>query len=258
MKMIEFSLLDKIKTVFNLIFSSPLFLILLFGILLMILDIKFISKKDKKTNVIYVIASIVIIGLLLQTYFDSLLNIFDIIAKNIVSIIYFPTVLEYIVMLLLSLGILLYSIFSKKMNKNIKIINTFVFAINTFLFFLILDQISKSKVDLSNKVSIYTNDNLMILFEISIAIFIFWMIGLCLYKIINNLIHKNDITNNFYDEPALPKTIEELRNKSLIPEPKVEYVVVEKKNENDMFTLAEYRQMRALLEVIKKNQKKAN
>ena len=31
----------------------------------------------------------------------------------------------------------------------------------------------------------------------------------------------------------------------------------EKKNDNDMFTLDEYRQMRAILEVIKENQKKA-
>ena len=41
------------------------------------------------------------------------------------------------------------------------------------------------------------------------------------------------------------------------PEPKIEYVVVEKKNDNDMFTLEEYRQMRAILEVIKENQKGA-
>ena len=52
------------------------------------------------------------------------------------------------------------------------------------------------------------------------------------------------------------KTIEEVR-KQVVYEPKVEYVVVEKKNDNDMFTLDEYRQMRAILEVIKENQKKA-
>src|SRR5574344_1692794 len=112
--MVEFSLWEKIKTVFNLIFTSPLFLILLFGIILMIVDIKLISKKDKKTKVIYAILSLVIVGLLLQSYFDSLLNIFDIIAKNIVSFIYFPTVLEYIIMLIISLIILFISIFNKK------------------------------------------------------------------------------------------------------------------------------------------------
>ena len=53
-----------------------------------------------------------------------------------------------------------------------------------------------------------------------------------------------------------PKTIEEVR-RQVVYEPKVEYVVVEKKSDNDMFTLEEYRQMRAILEVIKENQKKA-
>jgi hypothetical protein len=253
--MVEFSLWEKIKTVFNLIFTSPLFLILLFGIILMIVDIKLISKKDKKTKVIYAILSLVIVGLLLQSYFDSLLNIFDIIAKNIVSFIYFPTVLEYIIMLIISLIILFISIFNKKINHKVKIVNSFVCIINAFLFFLILDQISASNVDLSKMVSIYTNDKLMILFELSIGIFVLWIIGLIIYKIINAIIHKNDV-NNFYEEPELPKTIEELRKENLATPPKVEYVVVEKKNENDMFTLDDYKKMRALLEVIKENQNK--
>src|SRR5574344_322480 len=246
--MVEFSLWEKIKTVFNLIFTSPLFLILLFGIILMIVDIKLISKKDKKTKVIYAILSLVIVGLLLQSYFDSLLNIFDIIAKNIVSFIYFPTVLEYIIMLFISF-------FNKKINHKVKIVNSFVCIINAFLFFLILDQISASNVDLSKMVSIYTNDKLMILFELSIGIFVLWIIGLIIYKIINAIIHKNDV-NNFYEEPELHKTIEELRKENLATTHKVEYVVVEKKNENDMFNLDDYKKMRALLEVIKENQNK--
>lgn len=251
--MVEFSLLEKIKAVFNLIFSSPLFLILLFGLILMIVDIKLISKKDKKTKLIYFLLSIAIIGLLLQSYFDSLLSIFDTIAKNIVAFIYFPTVLEYVVMLIISLCILIYTLLSKKLNKKIKIANSFVFIINSFLFFLILDQISSNNVDLSNKVSIYTNNNLMMLFELSIAVFLLWIVGLFIYKIIKYIIHKDDF-NNFYEEPILPATLTELRNEK----PKIEYVVVEKKNDNDMFTLEEYRQMRALLEVIKENQKKTN
>ena len=48
--MVEFTLLEKIRTIFNLIFSSPLFLVLLFGLVLILVDIKFISKKDNKTK----------------------------------------------------------------------------------------------------------------------------------------------------------------------------------------------------------------
>ena len=260
--MVEYSLFDKIKMVYNLVISSPLFLILLFGIILMIIDMVYISKKDKKTKIIYGIISFLVIGIFMYSYAHSVLSIFDTIAKNIVAMIYFPTVLQYMITLLLSLIILFYSMLSSKMKSLLKRINTFFFIINAFLFFLILDQITSSHVDLSNKISIYTNSNLMMLFELSIFIFIAWIIGLTLYKIVKLLLPKeksgesvNLTTNmNFYDEPELPKKLSDLRNPALIPEPKVEYVILEKKNENDMFTLAEYKQMRILLETIKKNQ----
>ena len=81
------------------------------------------------------------------------------------------------------------------------------------------------------------------------------MIILILYKIIYKLTHKNEIivnSNSFYEEPELPKTIEELRKEELVPPPQIEYIVVEKKNDNDMFTLEEYRALKKLLEDMKK------
>ena len=263
MKMVEISLWDKIKTIFSLIFSSPLFLVLLFGFLLMIVDIYVISKKKKGTKIAYLIVSLIIIGLLLKNYFSSLFSIFDTIFKNIVTIIYFPSVLEYIIMLIVSLVILFISLIIRKTNKKVRIINTFVFSTNIFLFFLILDQISKNNIDLSNKINIYSNENLMVLFELSILIFIVWVVGLILYKIINKIIHKDDKPVNFYEAPDLPSTIEELRQKELIPEPKIEYIVVEKEQPkeekedlSDIFTLEEYKQMRELLQEIKDKQNK--
>ncbi len=256
--MIEYSLLDKIKTVFNLVVDSPLFLILLLGVLLMIIDILFISKKDKKTKIIYAVISVVLIIFFMNSYIDSLLKIFDTIAKNVVAIIYFPTILEYILILLISIIILLISIFSKKMSKIIKRINSFVLITNGFLFFLILDQIASSGADLSNKISIYTNSVLMMLLELSIIIFVSWIIGLVLYKTIKTLSPKEkseEISMNsdtFYREPVIPNTFEELKQ----PNPKIEYVIIEKQKEDEMFTLEQYRQMKALLEVIKSNQSK--
>lgn len=253
--MVEFTLLEKIRTIFNLIFSSPLFLVLLFGLVLILVDIKFISKKDKKTKAIYSVVSLLVIGILISMYYDSLLVLFNTISKNLISLIYFPTVLEYIIMLIISLIILICSLVNKKISPNVKTFNALAFISNSYIFFLILDEIENSKVDLSSKISIYTNDHLMILFEVSLGIFIFWIVSLILIKIIKTLA-KPKKEENFYEEPELPKTIEEVQ-RQIVYEPKVEYVVVEKKNENDMFTLDEYRQMRAILEVIKENQKKA-
>ena len=253
--MVELSLLERLKLIFSLIFSSPLFLILLLGIAIMLVDSFIISKKSKKTKIAYLIISILSIMVLLQNYYSSLFSVFDTIAKNIVTIIYFPSVLEYITILVISLIIILVSLFSKKTNKKIKFMNLLIFIIELFLFFLILDEISKNKIDLANKISVYSNVNLMALFELSVIIFAIWMIILVLYKIIYKLTHKNEIivnSNSFYEEPELPKTIEELRKEELVPPPQIEYIVVEKKNDNDMFTLEEYRALKKLLEDMKK------
>ena len=254
--MVEMSLLERLKLTLNLVFSSPLFLVLIFGFILMLVDIYFISKKSKRTKVIYLVVSLIIICLLLQNYFNPLFSVFDTIFKNIVTIIYFPSVLEYILILLISLIILLVSTINKKTNGKVKFINLIVFSINMFIFFLILDQIQNNKIDLTNKVSIYSNANLMALFELSVIIFTIWIIGLILYKIIKKLTYKDEETNNFYEEPKLPKTIEELRKEELIPPPQIEYIVVEKKNDNDMFTLDEYKQLRKVLELMKEEQEK--
>lgn len=264
--MVEFTLLEKVKTIFSLIFSSPLFLVLLFGLILIIIDIKFISKQDKATKWLYTFISIIIIGILIYMYYDSILEVFNTISKNIVTMIYFPSVLNYIVMLVISLGILIYSLANKKIKSNIRVYNSIVFIANIYLFFLILDEIDNNEVDLASKISIYSNDHLMILFEVSVSIFALWIISLILIKIINYFLNKNNKVKEVVEEIEMPKKIvipkEEAIEMPIIkeepkPEPKIEYVVVEKKNDNDMFTLEEYRQMRAILEVIKENQKGA-
>lgn len=264
--MVEFTLLEKVKTIFSLIFSSPLFLVLLFGLILIIIDIKFISKQDKATKWLYTFISIIIIGILIYMYYDSILEVFNTISKNIVTMIYFPSVLNYIVMLVISLGILIYSLANKKIKSNIRVYNSIVFTANMYLFFLILDEIDNNEVDLASKISIYSNDHLMILFEVSVSIFALWIISLILIKIINYFLNKNNKVKEVVEEIEMPKKIvipkEEAIEMPIIkeepkPEPKIEYVVVEKKNDNDMFTLDEYRQMRAILEVIKENQKGA-
>ena len=266
--MVEFTLLEKVKTIFSLIFSSPLFLVLLFGLVLIIIDIKFISKKDKTTKWLYTFISIIIIGILIYMYYDSILEVFNTISKNIITMIYFPSVLNYIVMLIISLGILIYSLANKKIKSNIRVYNSIVFTVNIYLFFLILDEIDNNEVDLASKISIYSNDHLMILFEVSVGIFALWLVSLILIKIINYfLVKKTKPQNEEIEEKIeMPRKIvipkEEPIEMPAIkevpkPEPKIEYVVVEKKSDDDMFTLEEYRQMRAILEVIKENQKKA-
>ena len=280
--MVELSLLDKIKTLLNLVLSSSLFLILLISIGIIILDISYISRKSKKVKMIYaVISFIIIIGLSIN-YLKELVNIINVINKNLVMLINFPTILEYVTIIFISIIVMIISFIFKRFTKIIRGINLGVVIADIFIFFLILDQISKNNVDLSNKIDIYSNQNLMVLFQISLFIFIIWMAFLIIYSIIMKLIKSNynikketiknekikniDIEENnkfedlelpkkkneiinFYDEPEMPKTIEELRkeNADSLKEINIQNSVID-----GVFTLEEYKEIKKLLDELKK------
>lgn len=289
--MVELSLIEKIKTLFTLIFSSSLFLILLLGIFIILVDVFYISKQSRKVKIMYLIVSVIVMVILLITYFEEFLKFIDVLNKNIVMLINFPSLLQYTVILFITLIIMIISIFNKKMNRILSRINIGVFIADLFIFFLILDQISKTNIDLSNKINIYSNKNLMVLFEISMIIFVIWLFGLLTYKICCVLITKNksskvimdnnefnlsereEVTKedneeeielpkrrddgtiiNLYEEPEMPRTIEELRKERVLEN------LTKKFDDNQsmidgLFTVEEYKELSKLLHDMKKNKK---
>ena len=289
--MVELSLIEKIKTLFTLIFSSSLFLILLLGIFIILVDVFYISKQSRKVKIMYLIVSVIVMVILLITYFEEFLKFIDVLNKNIVMLINFPSLLQYTVIIFITLIIMIISIFNKKMNRILSRINIGVFIADLFIFFLILDQISKTNIDLSNKINIYSNKNLMVLFEISMIIFVIWLFGLLTYKICCVLITRNksskvimdnnefnlsereEVTKedneeeielpkrrddgtiiNLYEEPEMPRTIEELRKERVLEN------LTKKFDDNQsmidgLFTVEEYKELSKLLYDMKKNKK---
>lgn len=240
----------------------------------------------------YFVVSIVVIGILLLTYFEEFLKFINVLNKSIVMLINFPSLLQYTIIIFITLIIMIISILSKKINKVISRINIGVFIADLFIFFLLLDQINKSNIDLSNKVDIYSNRNLMVLFELSMIIFTIWLLGLIIYKICLILISKNNNNKvnseislikseeikknnntdsieeeielpkrkedgtiiNLYEEPEMPKTIEELRKERVLED------LTNKFDDNsnmidDLFTVEEYKELSKLLHDMQKNKK---
>ena len=289
--MVELSLIEKIKTLFTLIFSSSLFLILLLGIFIILVDVFYISKQSRKVKIMYLIVSVIVMAILLITYFEEFLKFIDVLNKNIVMLINFPSLLQYTIIIFITLIIMIISIFNKKMNRILSRINIGVFIADLFIFFLILDQINKTNIDLSNKINIYSNKNLMVLFEISMIIFVIWLFGLLIYKICSVLITKNksskvimdnnevnlsereEVTKedneeeielpkrrddgtiiNLYEEPEMPRTIEELRKERVLEN------ITKKFDDNQsmidgLFTVEEYKELSKLLHDMEKNKK---
>lgn len=289
--MVELSLIEKIKTLFTLIFSSSLFLILLLGIFIILVDIFYISKQSRKVKIMYLIVSVIVMVILLITYFEEFLKFIDVLNKNIVMLINFPSLLQYTVIIFITLIIMIISIFNKKINRILSRINIGVFIADLFIFFLILDQINKTNIDLSNKINIYSNKNMMVLFEISMIIFVIWLSGLLTYKICSVLITRNKSSKvimdnnevnlsereeatkedneeeielpkrrddgtiiNLYEEPEMPRTIEELRKERVLEN------LTKKFDDNQsmidgLFTVEEYKELSKLLHDMKKNKK---
>ena len=289
--MVELSLIEKIKTLFTLIFSSSLFLILLLGIFIILVDVFYISKQSRKVKIMYLIVSVIVMVILLITYFEEFLKFIDVLNKNIVMFINFPSLLQYTVIIFITLIIMIISIFNKKINRILSRINIGVFVADLFIFFLILDQINKTNIDLSNKINIYSNKNLMVLFEISMIIFVLWLLGLLIYKICSVLITRNkyskvimdnnevnlgeseEVTKedneeeielpkrkedgtiiNLYEEPEMPRTIEELRKEKVLENLTKKFD--EKSSMIDgLFTVEEYKELSKLLHDMQKNKK---
>ena len=123
----------------------------------------------------------------------------------------------------------------------------------------------------------------MVLFELSMIIFIVWLLGLIIYKICFIIITKNNNNNkvisevgftnseeikgngnndsiedgtivNLYEEPEMPKTIEELRKERVLEN------LTKKFDDNQsmidgLFTVEEYKELSKLLHDMKKNKK---
>lgn len=269
--MVELNLLEKIKLTFDLIFSSSLFFILFIGILCVIVDVLYISRKSRTVKIIYVFLSLLLILGLSINYLKDLLLIVHEVNKQIVEFIYFPTITEYVMIMFVMLIVMIISLFSKKTYKVIKGINIGVFIANLYIFFLIIDQISKSEIDLSNKIDVYKHQNLMVLFQLSLFIFIVWACLLVITRICRILINKPENVRvdvvkdeaqeeielpkrkeeiiNFYEEPELPVKLEDLKhdNKYIVDLENLQNKVIE-----GVFTLEEYKDMKKLLQNIKK------
>ena len=124
------------------------------------------------------LASITEIRAVFESYEKNeiVLKLFDIVFDYAFKILYFPDLPIYIIVLIVSNIILLLSIFNKKIKKSYKILNIVSATILDMMMFLVIDVVSKNNVDIYNNIEIYTNSNLLVLLELSIAVFISWIL----------------------------------------------------------------------------------
>ena len=179
----DFSLIEKIQKLMNIIISSPLFLFCsMLGVAVLIYYIISL-KKDRKVNkwIFIGIWSFLAI-LLIVNYSNVALNLIDNSFENVILALYFPDLTVYIIILSITNFFFFYSIFSKRLSHFNKIINFVNALIIDIFLILIIDIVNANDINVYEKLTIYSNSNLLILLELTSAVFTSWILIILFLK----------------------------------------------------------------------------
>ena len=176
------SILDKIVTVFKYTFSSFLSIeLFIFSILLFIILIFNFKKKNKYIQLIIIgiyIGFLLGIALSYSIYVKSCI---DSLVKVIMNYIYFPSTIMYFFIIVLVTGLLFYTVFSKKVTDFKKIFNFTVFSVLYYFFTSFIALATRDGVDLLDVVTLYKNDIILSIVQISNCILLIWLLFTAFY-----------------------------------------------------------------------------
>ena len=250
------SLMTKLQTVFDLITSRNLYLMIL--AVVVVLTIIFITtngsnrKQSKRTYILLYLAGFIFIAL---EYGSSFMTLVDYAINEVFITYYFPNIVIYLIMLIITNVVLFKTIFDDKADFKLKVINSTAFAIIMYLFILAISSINNLNLDVFNITELYSSNAVRSLLELSMFIFVFWMVVLIIYHLIrkyqykHNLIQVESFTNyNIIHNFDIKEAYKVPKKQVIIEEPKEE-----KKEEPTMdllgqnFTLDEYKLMVKIL-----------
>ena len=182
----DLNLVERVISIFSIIFSSPLFIALLviaiLTIILLILNQKL--KKDILKILLGLTYTLIVVFVFIK-YGRYFLTFGDSIIDQIFKLIYFPSIIAYFSVLTITIIFMIITTISKKIPKMFRFCNACITTIMVFLAVLIIDTIVKNKIDINEKISIYSNEALMILIQASMSIFAIWIFVLIINGIVN-------------------------------------------------------------------------
>jgi len=173
----DFSLIEKINILMELISSSSLFLFFsMIGISLLIFFIVCIIKNKRVNKWIYITVFSLIGIIIFINYSSIIIKILDTIIDSVFKALYFPNLPIYMAVLIISNTCLVLSLINKKEPKIRKIINLICSGILDILFVFIISIVSKYNIDIYEEINLYTNSTLLVLLELSMGIFVSWIL----------------------------------------------------------------------------------
>lgn len=172
------SIVEKFKILFDMILDFK-FIFIFLGVLVIATFLYLIKKIDNRKYIMIITLSLLLIlGIDIVINYKELAEVFDNFMTIFFSNIYFPSVYVYVGTLLIVAIAFITSMFNKMLNKIYKIINGITFVMNNILLAIILNIIAKNKIDVFTPNELYTNINLVAVLEISIDLFVLWILSL--------------------------------------------------------------------------------
>lgn len=194
----EFSLVDKLEILMELISSSSLFLVFsMLSIFFLISLIVCIITNKKINKWVFIIIAILVGIILIVNYGAVFITILDKILDSIFMALYFPSFSIYICMLIIANIAFIFSVFSKKQLKLRRIVNIIQVLMLDLFLILVIDVVSKNNINIYEPITLYSNQILLVLLQLSMGLFV--------SNILINLLISAKIKLEKYDKKEYPK-----------------------------------------------------
>ncbi len=171
--MVDTTIFNKLSLIFNFIKDNSFTFLILLLVLIMLIDLIYGNNK-KETKILYILSILLILIYGCFEYYKPLVNIIDVYITNIFRITYFPSIIEYFSMIIITIIIQLISI--KKYNIVHKNINLWVGIVIELLFVINVIAMENITVDLNTVTNIYEQDLLLSIFQLTSIIFMIWIV----------------------------------------------------------------------------------
>lgn len=193
----QLSLLDILKNSFQAMSSSKVFMLLVLELIILFVGFIFSKVMNKSLcKKTCIITSLIVLGFYASNYISTLVVFINNVSTRFMEFIYFPTTLEFVFVMLISIIIMIIT-YLKHKNPLLKFINTVMTVGISYLFFSIIEYINDKNIDF-NEFSVFTDPTLTSLYELAMGVFVAWVIGLIIYKIdvyiLNRINHVDLVT----------------------------------------------------------------
>ena len=190
----EFTFFERITRVLSMFLSSSFFIALfIIGVITVIIFLVSNKIDKEKRPFLYIgigFVYIIVAILVFVKYGSGIVLIGDAFIEKLFTVIYFPNIISYMCMLIISMLIMIYTILNKKYSSFFRLCNLLSCLIIGLLTILIIDSIVTADINIYEKVSIYSNTNTMILIQSSMGVFTIWLSILIVNGIVNLITHR--------------------------------------------------------------------